>query len=338
MKLWHDKKTWVSRNAHKKLARLGRAEVKTVAVIKHAGYGDLLCTRPFLVTLRQNFPHTKITFSAIGHYRAGIPEDLVDRVHVVPARNERKGWRSTLRDYATLGHHSLLFDLTASTPSFLISALNSADFKIGFQHRSVHKLIYDAAIMRAEYRFEAETFLEQLHMLGISFDWPPPYALPVQPLHRVRPYCVYFPTASNLEKSWPAEKFISLIQQAATQYSHFDHIILSGLAQWEVDTARTIVTSLANHPNVLLDSDRKDYDRLIKGATVLVSNDTGIRHLGIAVGTPTVGIFMNTIPFGYWPHFGRHEVVYHQDGGIPAVATVERAMARILIAQNSPID
>ena len=333
MKLWHDKRTWVSKKAQKKLERLTQPDIKSIAVIKHAGYGDLLCTRPFLVTLRQAFPQAKVTFSAISHYLRGVPEDLVDRVHVVSGGGDGKGWFARYREYRKLGRHNFLFDLTASTPSFLITAVNPADFKVGFQHSGVHRLVYDVAIQRAEYRFEAETFLEQLHILGLAFEWPPPYAYPVEPLVRQRPYCVYFPTASVPGKAWPASHFVELIDQVARAYTTYDHIVLSGLASWEMEVSKAITAKLSKHRNILLDSAHSDIDTLIKGSTLLVSSDTGIRHLGIAVGTPTVGIFINTMPFGYWPHFGRHEVIYDPNGGIPNVTRVKQAVEKILHPQ-----
>ena len=69
---------------------------------------------------------------------------------------------------------------------------------------------------------------------------------------------------------------------------------------------------------------------LINGATALVSNDTGIRNLAIATATPTVGIFISTLPFNYQPRFGLHKVIYAIEGGQPDVAAVKTALLDIL--------
>lgn len=332
MKLWREKRTWIAKHALAKLARLSPESVRSIAVIKHAAYGDLLCTRPFLVTLRKYFPHARLTFSAINHYRRGIPEDLVDRVHLIPGIHDRQRLFGSWRAMKELGYHQLLFDLTESTPSMLLSWLTPADFKIGFQHRSLHKWVYDAAILRAEYRFEAETFLEQLHILGMQYDLPLDYAYPATALQRGKPYVVYFPTASAANKSWPVAHFIDLIGQMAAQYAQYEHIILSGLADWEIQRAEQAAHALAQHANVVKLAAGPDDANLLKGASALVANDTGIRHLGIAVGVPTVGIFFHAPPFGYWPRFGRHEVSYELDGSIPPAAHVAQALRRILDA------
>ncbi len=330
MKLWREKHTWLAKHAIEKLARLNKKDIQRIAVIKHAAYGDLLCTRPFLVTLRQHFPHAAITFGGINYYTRGIPEDLVDRVHLVPSRKEKKGHLNTLREYRKLGQHDLLFDLTGSTPSFLISYLNQASFKIGYQHRYFHKLIYDVAIPRAEFRFEPLTFLEQLNLLGIQAELPLDYGFKVEPMKRDKPYIIYFPTASTIDKCWPEERFTSLINLMAQEYSQHEHILLKGLADWEKQLVDRIQGNLQRFDNVLtLDAGPED-DRLIKGADILVANDTGIRHLGLALNTTTVCIFYQITPFGYWPRYGRHEVVFDPDGEPPAVEPVADAVRRIL--------
>ena len=330
MKLWRERHTWLARNATHKLSNIQHKDVKSIAVIKHAAYGDLLCTRPFLITLRQYFPQASITFCAIRHYTRGIPEDLVDHIYIVSGKKDQKGFWYKFNEYKNLGSHDLLFDLTSSTPSFMMSLLSPASFRIGFQHRNIHKLVYDVAIPRAEYRFEAETFLEQLNILGLQYELPLRYDLPVSAMHRPNPYVVYFPTASAINKSWPIGNFIQLIRQTAEQYPHYDHILLSGLAEWEFDLVDQAEKELSQHKNVFkLTASEKDAS-LIKGACALVANDTGIRHLGIAAGIPTVGIFFHATPFGYWPRFGRHEVVFERDGSIPGVDKVKQALCMIL--------
>jgi len=328
MKLWTEKRTWVSRQAKSKLARLSTDDIDSILVIKHAAYGDLLCMRPFLVTLRQSFPKAKITLSTIEHYQRGTPDDLVDHVHILPTKH--KSLMARFHAMRELGHHTLLFDLTESTPSFLLSLFTSAEFKVGYQHRSIHKFIYDVAILRAEYRFETETFLEQLHVLGLQYDWPPDYKMPITAINRSKPYVIYFPTASAKNKSWPAELFIQLIEQTARQYPQYDHIVLSGLADWEIEVANKISSELKTYQNVIKLAAGKDDASLIKGANALVANDTGIRHLAIATETPSVGIFFYATPFGYWPRFGGHQVVFERDGSVPSVNNVKQALGLIL--------
>ena len=154
--------------------------------------------------------------------------------------------------------------------------------------------------------------------------------MPVASAHREKPYLIYFPTCSTMDRVWPIERMVKLISEMAEAYPDYEHILLSGLADWEVSIADKMIDSLTEYKNVIKLAAGKEDAALIKGAKLLVANDTGIRHLAIAVGTPTVGLLCYTPPFGYWPRFGNHEVVYENDGGVPAVDSVKQAMIRIL--------
>ncbi len=330
MKLWIETNTWQSKKAAQKLAQLEDTDVRKIAVIKHAAFGDMLLLRPFLLELGKAFPDAKITLSVISHYQRGVPEDLVDRVHVVPSTKEKKGIWQSYKAYKDLGQQDLLFDLTASTRSFALSLMARAKFKIGFQYRSLHKFIYDIAIPRSAYGFEASTFLEQLCPLGVDYEWPPHFDMKVSPTRREKPYIVYFPTASTPAKSWPVDKFSVLIRNMAADLPTYDHIVLSGIAEWEKVVVNDIMSGLSDIGNISqLEAGADDY-ALLKGAALLVSNDTGIRHLGIALGTTTVCIFFLIPPYRYWPRYGRHQVVYNQDASMPDWQAVALAIHRAL--------
>ncbi len=331
MRLWHETDTWQHPQARERLDPLTPEAVERIAVIKHAAFGDLLLLRPFLVLLRRHFPNARITLSVISHYQRGIPEDLVDRIHVVPGSKERKGWLATYRAYRELGPQDLLFDLTASTRSFIISRLTPARFKIGYQYRSVHKWVYHMAIPRSAFRFEAETFLEQLHPFGIQYELPLEFAMPVVAEPAKPPTVVYFPTASTPAKSWPTGHFARLICMASERWPDHRHVILSGLADWEQAQAEEILNGTGTPGNVVLQPAGENDAALIKGARLLVANDTGIRHLGIAVGTPTVCIFFSAPPFRYWPRWGNHQIAFRPDGCPPEPETVAEAMERALL-------
>lgn len=334
MKIWISKESWKSRRADTQMAGLDFGDIKNIAVIKHGALGDMVLTRPMLVTLREHFPNARLTLSVVSNYVRGIPEDLVDRVHIALG-NERTYPRSDiLNSYRSLGQQDILFDISATTRSFIISKLTNARLKVGYMHRGMHRFLYDVAIPRAEYRFEAETFLEQLHVLGIDFSWPLDFRPGTVPMHRERPYLVFFPTASAPDKCWPAERFAKLISDSLAERPQFEHILLSGVSPWEQDVANRIIAATgSDHLTLLQGGDLTN--SLLAGAKLLVANDTGIRNLAISLDTPTVGIFPYGSPFGYTPRFNHHCVVYHADGSVVDVAEVQKAMSQAIGGMES---
>lgn len=330
MKIWSWKRTWVTSKAPDKAKNLHFDNVRSIAVLKHAALGDLLLTRPFLLTLRKYFPNAKITLSVVENYQAGIPYDLVDRVHITLSSKQKHSIMRRFRNFRELGPHDLLFDISAVTRTFWISFLNPAQLKVGFQHRLLHRLIYDIALNRTGFRFEAETFLDQLLVLGLEYEWPLRFDLDVGTSDIEGPYLVYFPTASDSYKCWSPEHFAALIKQMLQEHSMYQHILLGGMGEWENQVCQQILLQTGEHKNLRYIRGSDKTPALINSATALVSNDTGIRNMAIATETPTVGIFISTLPFNYQPRFGLHKVIYAIEGGQPDVATVKAALLDIL--------
>jgi ADP-heptose:LPS heptosyltransferase len=332
MKLWLERGAWVSNKARKTLATLAPTEVKRVAVIRHAALGDMVLTRPFLIEARRFFPNATLTLSTVSHYTYGTPDDLVDRVHTMYGNNQRDVKLSQqLRRARELGEQDVLFDLAITSRSLWLGIVNKARIKIGFPYRPwQQRLYFDAAVWRSDFQFEAVNMLDMLNLLGANTRFPPEFAMPGTPQARQRPCLIYFTSASTANKCWPQEHFVKLIDQCATTYPKHDHILLEGTAEWEAVTP--LMQQLQQHHNVMVQK-AMSLDQtiaLLKAADCVISNDTGIRNLAISTDTPTVGIFFATIPFRYWPRYGRHNAVFNADGSIPSVADVYQAIANVL--------
>lgn len=329
LRLWTDHTVWTTRKGRQKAARIDLDQVRSIAVIKYAALGDMLLTRPFLITLRQYFPKARIVLSVLSIYQRGVPHELIDGIHVLDKR-EKSPYR-IYRNYRELGEHDILFDLSATTRSFWVTYFNRAGLKVGFLYKGVHRLFYDVAVPRSIYRFESESLLDQLLVLGLSYEWPLPFDLDEEsPPAQQKPYILYFPSASIPGKCWPADLFTRLIALLSDELPHYDHIILAGIADWEKEICRNIGESIGNRSHVKIVDAVEDALRWVKHAELVVSNDTGIRNMAIAASTPTVGIFFTTVPFRYLPRFGHHQAVYRLDRKHPSVEQVRSAVLRFL--------
>jgi ADP-heptose:LPS heptosyltransferase len=336
VKLWISKKyEWSSKHAQKAIEDLSPEEIKSVAVIKHAALGDMVLARPFLITLRKAFPKAYIKFSVISHYQNGIPDDLIDSLHICFGKKERgKPIKEVIQNYRDLGDHDIVFDISCTARSLWITYLNKATLKVGFipsgGHKYFYKWIYDIAVHRNAYILEAETFLMQLKMLGIYPELPLKFNLPKGERTIEDKYFLYFPTASDPYKCWPDKYFKKLISQMCENYPGYKHIILSGLQDWEKKIAKKIMQLLAAYDQIeLILGDEKTFD-IVSHADLLISNDTGIRNYAIAAEVPTVGIFFSTMPFSYIPHFSNHRGVFERDGSLPSVERVYQEVKELL--------
>ena len=337
MRFWFGNGGWASKKARQKIQQIKPDEVRSIAVIRHAALGDMVLTRPFLLELRQHFPNAKITLSLVSNYQRGAPEDLVDRIHVAYGNDRREvAKKEQLRRARELGPQDLLFDLAATSRSFWLCALTKARLKIGFPyHRIQQYLLYDMTVPRSDMRFEAEAMLDMLNALGLKTAFPLQFDLPGEVEKTEQDYIVYFTSASAPHKCWPDDHFAALIGQLATQSSEFQHYILEGVGDNE--SVKHLVEMIGERKNVAA----KQIDTVeetiafIKGAKLVVSNDTGIRHLAIAAGVPSLGLFFATdpfvsTPFRYWPRFDRHEIAIMHDGRWPDVSGVKELAEKLL--------
>lgn len=332
MKLWFERGAWASRKGREKLTAYSPAAVKSIAVIRHAALGDMVLVRAFLAELRRHYPNASITLSLVTNYCYGVPDDMVDRLHVVHGSDQRKASiREKIRRIRELGYHDLLFDLAATSRSFWVCLLNPAGLKIGFPYRPLQRrLYYDLTVLRSDFKFEAEIMLDMLNLIGCKTDYPPDFHMAVEPEKRARPYLLYFTSASTTSKCWPEENFAELLRYAAEKYPDMDHLVLEGKADWE--SINGLLQQVGKSSNIygVKPMPLEQTMRLLKGAQVVICNDTGIRNLAITLETPTLGIFFSTVPFRYWPRYGQHDVVFTPNGSIPSVEMVQNSLQAIL--------
>lgn len=333
MKLWFNKGVWLTRSARQKIADLAVEDIKSIAVIRHGALGDMILTRAFLLEARKAFPNAKITLSIVSNYTRGTPADLVDRVHVIHGSDQRgTPLRERIKRIRELGYHDIIFDLASSNRSVMTCLLNKARLKIGFPYRALQaRLFYDIATCRSDLNFEVNDMVNMLHVFGAKTLYPHVYQMPGEAVVRNRPYIIYFAGASTPAKCWPANHFTSLIKALAQQYPQYDHLVLEGIQTWE--KADVILGPLNNTGNTgaINANTIEDTTALLKGAALVISNDTGIRHIAIACATPTVGIFFAD-PFRYWPRYPIHDVVLPDPVWPPGVESVQAACVNQLAA------
>ena len=221
MKLWFERGAWVSTRGKKLISKISPESVKRIVVIRHAALGDMVLTRPFLVETRKFFPNAKIVLSIVSNYSYGVPSDLVDSVHVLHGTDQAGvSLRARLARAREVGSSDILFDLADTTRSRYLTWLSDAKVKIGFPYRwYLRNLLFDAAVFRSDFVFEAEVMLDALKVIGanpkypLQFNWPKQLQNASERLPAKR--IVYFPFASVQSKCWPKELFSELISTLA---------------------------------------------------------------------------------------------------------------------------
>lgn len=113
--------------------------------------------------------------------------------------------------------------------------------------------------------------------------------------HIKGPTAILNPGGNNPAKRWPADRFAVLADHLATL--HGLTVLISG-SPAEADLCRTIAEAARTNPVVLPDHPHTlgSLKALAADARLMVTNDTGPRHIAAAVGTPLVSLFGPTDP------------------------------------------
>jgi ADP-heptose:LPS heptosyltransferase len=120
----------------------------------------------------------------------------------------------------------------------------------------------------------------------------------------IEKYAVFVPGSAHKDKCWPRERLAELAERIAERFGLA--IVVCGSAgeanivKEMKALSRTPITDLAGETTL------KELVELLRGARLVVSNDTGPGHIAAAMGVPIVMIFGPTNPARIMP-YGRPE-------------------------------
>ena len=325
MKLnFRSKAAFASNKAFNYLADKNPSDISQIVIVRHAAIGDFMNIRPFLIGLKSFFPSAKITLSTINTYTYGIPNDLINDVHVIDRTigDKKTSIFQRIKQIKQLPQADLLFDLTDSSLSLYTAIFSRPKLKIGYSYRPSRRFFYDISTLRSDFVLEADSVLHMLYILGYSRHGDLQYGYeqkyPKQQTKRI----MYFAGASMKNKCWSEDKFTSLIGQMSDKYPDYQHVILQGIRDDE--KFLEIYNSLSHSNNITLQQTMSldNVMQFLSNSHLLISNDTGIRNMAIATQTPTIGIFFDIAPFKYWPNEKIHDCVFNVDYQQPTVNNV----------------
>jgi ADP-heptose:LPS heptosyltransferase len=293
-------KAQISRRPPLPLAGLEPAQVRRVLLISATALGDTLFSTPAIRALKERFPDWSL--EVLGHRVFGTllaHNPHVDRLWFYPGRNWRLGalardLRRRRYDLVILLHGNdpeatMLAHLTgspriigsaASPLSFAYSAAvgpsNPQEHAIERRLNFVRLLGADTGDKRMDVHLPPEAAREAEAILARHFGKTPPLLLALHP------------TGSDPYKWWPAANFQDLANHLFLAYGA-RLVIISG--RRDRGQAEALAASLA--APALVTGGR--YPLLTAAAILsrcrlLVANDSGPLHLGLALGVPTLAL------------------------------------------------
>jgi heptosyltransferase I len=292
-----------------------------ILLVKTSSLGDVIHNLPVVSDIRANLPDSRIDWVCEAPYADLVAlHPGVRRALPVNLRHLRKhyfssgAWREFFANKRDIGreHYDLVIDTQGLVKSAWIATF-AAGIRAGYDWSSAREPLASwfyqrtfsvaknqHAVMRNR-QLAAQALGYQLaddadyglHLGAARFHW----------LGDLR-YAVFLHATSRADKMWPEDRWIALGRRLAAQ--DFQIVVPWGTAA-EQRTSESIAARMPNAivaPRLAL----SDAAQLLGQATLVIGVDTGLAHLAVAVGTPTIGIYTATRTELTGLHGGSHAV------------------------------
>lgn len=271
--------------------------MKRILVMRFRALGDVLLGTPLLAALRTAYPAARIDYlvdDTLAPLVEGSP--VLDRVLAYP-RRARPRWLSDLRWGLRLRRerYDLVLDLQGSTTSALFTLLSGAPRRHGYRVRHRH-FFYTEKAPRVWPAERGRPYAPVNHFLlvdslgiapgSLDLRLPPAPAEERNPLPPGDgPSLLVAPGATWTSKQWPP--------------SHYAEVACTLLAEgWRVTllggpSEQALLGEIAARSGaaVLASTDIATLLAAVRHADLLLSTDSGARHVAVGVGTPSLALF-----------------------------------------------
>ncbi len=280
-----------------------------ILLIRPGGIGDVVLLAPAIAALKTKFPATTITV-LVEKRNAGVFA-MVRGIERVLRYDMPAEFLAAFRPRP---------DLVIDTEQYhrlsaVVARLTGATTLIGFATNERARLFHHA-IPYSHDDYEAESFFRLLSPLSIhapaSLE-PPFLSIPhkaqtlvvelLAPLAE-KPFITLFPGASIAERRWGGERFA----EVAAQLHHygFASVVVGGT---EDRAAGATIVAAAGGLNLAGQTSLAETAAILAQSALLISGDSGVLHLGVGLGIPTVSLFGPGIAAKWAPRGPRHRVL-----------------------------
>lgn len=275
------------------LTQVSQSAAPKIVILKTAGMGDTIVTNAAIQEIKANFPKAKITYIC-SKTNFGMSKALPDVDELFCFQMKRP--IGSLLKVKALGHFDYLFDFAPwARINAVISFFIDADFKVGFKRKGMHRhYIYDKPVEHLDAVHEVENYRNCLRAAGLkTHDLNPIFDVTDSPIIK-EPYVVFhiFPAGSSvLLRKWSNENWLKLAKKVYRDYGY--KVLFSG-GKEDITEADSLVKILkekqVNSENIAGKYDLNEMENVLKYAQFLVSVNTGIMHMGAAVGVPLIAL------------------------------------------------
>lgn len=285
--------------------------VQHVAVVRLSALGDVCHAMAVVQAIIKSNPSVQVTW-VTSPLEANLVR-LLEGVRVV-VYDKKSGLsgllalRALLRDqtFDVLLH--LQWSLRASLVSRMITAKRRIGFAVSHSREKQHWFVNECA-PEPKGEHVLDSFLSIASVLGVTSPvLPCELVLPDVDFNLPERYVVINPSASKAERNWTIEGYQAVIDCLLLR--GICPVITGGPSTEEATFARTIIADRSDQViNLAGKTPLAMMMSVLKGASLVVSPDTGPAHMATLVGTPVIGLYAHSNPKRTGPYRDLDKVV-----------------------------
>lgn len=297
-----------------------RYPAKKICVIRTSAIGDVVNALTLVNGLRHGYPQAQITWITQNIPGQVLKEQRsIDELITFKRKMSMSQWGSFLKSLRATDYDILLVPQVSVKASIIASVIRSP-IKIGYDFRRAREmswLVTNRRIPAKKPGHVVDQYLEFVDYLGISctqpewgitfsddeLDWRD---------HWIRqfknPILALVPASSTIEKDWPVENYVKLIDIVCAQHA-LAPVIVGGPGRRERELAESILARCQIKPVLALEKPVRHTLLQLSCARVVVAPDTGPLHMAVALNVPTVGLYGFSNPNRCGPYHFRELII-----------------------------
>ncbi|MDZ7859848.1 MAG: lipopolysaccharide heptosyltransferase II [Candidatus Krumholzibacteriota bacterium] len=289
-----------------------------ILVLTPSWLGDAVMSLSFFQKLRGVFPDGYIV-AACSDYVSEIYENKTEINQIVTySKGGLKNKISLIKELRSHARWEICFLLSPSFSSALTAFLSGAKRRIGYGTDSRSLLLTDA-IDKTSYK-KGHIYDVHSRLIGLarenvnekeyipSIEPPGNWKEIIESKGIKGKYAVFSAGASyGPAKLWPAENYLKLSE--LLRENEGLNVVAVGVSREREYLNSIIGKNNGSGVNLAGECNLKELIAILKGAEVVVGNDSGPVHLSSALGVPTVAIFGSTSPLWTGPRGKRSRIV-----------------------------
>jgi lipopolysaccharide heptosyltransferase II len=287
-------------------------DISSILLIRPGGIGDAVLLAPAIRSLKNNYPHVRITILA-ERRNAGV-FSLVSGVDETLCYDSPREFYKALR-----GRYDVVIDSEqCHRLSALVARFVRAPVKIGFNTNERRRMLTHL-IPYSHEEYEALSFVHLMGSMGIGEEEvnrdAPFLNVPDSALKSAdnflkafagKPIVLFFPGASIVERRWGTERY-NLLSNRLSEDGYMT-VVVGG----SEDREDGKLIAGAGGLNLAGMTTLAETAALIACSCLLISGDSGVLHLAVGLNIPTVSLFGPGIA-AKWAPVGEKHVVLNRN-------------------------